>query len=83
MASFGSGLKTGTALWLVFILRSLPDFREPVVAARASDGAAGCLQRFAYALLGERRGVDRVVDEPRPVIVPEVMIRVGRIKPNS
>ena len=55
--------------------------KQQLIAARSRLGAVLCLKRRTDALLGKRRGMDRVVDEPGPVIVPEVMIRVIRIKP--
>jgi hypothetical protein len=55
--------------------------KQQLIAAQSRLGEVLCLKRRADALLGERRGVDHVVNEPRPVIVPEVMVRVTRIKP--
>ena len=38
---------------------------------------------LADAVLCERRRMNNVVDEPPPVVVPEVMISVGRISPDA
>jgi hypothetical protein len=57
--------------------------KKQLIAAQSRLREVLCLKRRADALLGERRGVDRVMDEPRPVVVPEMVIRVYRIKPNS
>ena len=50
-------------------------------AARLPDITRGEAQ--ADSFFGERGRVDRVVDPPGPVVVPEVVIRIGRIKPNG
>jgi len=56
---------------------------ESAVSLRSRDVATRRLQGHPDAMLGEVRAMDRVVAPPRPVIVPEVMIRVCRIKPNG
>ena len=40
-------------------------------------------ERFADALLGDGRGVHHVMDEPGAVVVPEMVVWIGRIKPNG
>lgn len=57
--------------------------KQQLIAAQSRLGEVLCLKRRADALLGERRRVDRVMNEPRAVIVPEMMIRIPRIKPNG
>jgi len=51
---------------------------EERIAALAGDADVFCAQRTADALLGERSGVHGVVQEPCPVVVPQMMIRVFR-----
>ena len=62
---------------MILMMQTAAD-REAIV-----PGLVLCSKRRAYAFFGERRRVDRVMHEPRAVIVPEVMIRVCRIKPNG
>ena len=57
--------------------------KQQLIAAQSRLDKLLGLKRRADALLGERGRVDRVVDEPGPVVLPEVMIRVCRIKPNG
>ena len=64
------------------LARRMPPQKEPV-AAQARLNEVFCSKRRTNALFGERRRMDRVMHEPCAVIVPEVMIRVSRIKPNS
>ena len=53
--------------------------REAGVAALPGHVELGRAERTAHALLGERRGMHRVVEEPRAVVVPEMVIRVLRV----
>ena len=53
--------------------------REAGVTTLPGHVEPGRAERAAHALLGERRGMHRVVEEPRAVVVPEMMIRVVRI----
>ncbi len=46
---------------------------SPVAGRVDALGAEGT----ANALLGERRRIDRGVKKPRPVIIPQVMVRVS------
>jgi hypothetical protein len=40
-------------------------------------------ERFPDSRLGNWSRINGEMDEPRPVVVPEMMIRIGRIKPNE
>ena len=59
-----------------------PGEQQLIPAQSRLDEVLG-VKRGPDALLGEGGRVDRVVDEPGPVIVPEMMIRIGRIKPDG
>ena len=67
----------------VICCRSYLRCKQQPIATQPRLGQILCAKRRANALFGERRGMDRVMAPPGPVIVPEVMIRVFRIKPNG
>ncbi len=54
-----------------------------MIAAAPRLGEAASLERFSDSLFGYGRRMDRVVHEPNPVVVVEVVIRVVRIEPNG
>lgn len=63
-----------------FLAREL---EEEGVATFASNFDILRAERATDALLGERRGIHRVVQEPRSVIVPEVVVDVVRVNPEG
>lgn len=52
---------------------------EEVVATFARHADVLGSQRATDALFGERSRVDRVVEKPRPVIVPQVVVGIVRV----
>lgn len=61
----------------------LKELREVAVAASARERATGRPKRQANAVFGEVRAMNGVVDEPRAVVVPKMVIRVVGIKPDA
>lgn len=59
------------------------ELEEEGVATFACDFNVLSAERAADALLGERRRIHRVVQEPRSVIVPEVVVDVVRVNPEG
>jgi hypothetical protein len=57
--------------------------KQQLIATQSRLDKVFGLKRRADALLGERGGIDRVMNEPRPVIIPKMMIRISGIKPNG
>ena len=56
---------------------------EEGVAALAGGGEILGAERSAHALFGERRGMHRVVEKPRAVVVPEMMGGILRVDPEG
>ena len=56
-----------------------PTMCEERIASFPGQVESGCAERTAHALFGELGGVHRVVEEPRTVVVPKMMIRVLRV----
>ena len=52
--------------------------RQAEIAALAGHENVPGLQRAPNALLRLRRGINRMMKKPSPVIIPEVMIGIGR-----
>ena len=57
--------------------------KQHLITAHSCLELVLCSERRSYTLRGKRRGMDRVMTPPGAVIVPEVVIRVDRIKPNG
>jgi len=58
------------------IARFDSELGEESIATSARDGDILRAERPADAFLGQRRGMPRVVEEPRAVVVPEVVVFV-------
>jgi hypothetical protein len=52
--------------------------RKKAVAALAGFGEVFGAQGPPDAVFSERRGVHRVVQKPRAVVIPQVVVRIGR-----
>lgn len=54
------------------------ELRKKAVAALAGFGEVFGAQGPPDAVFSERRGVHRVVQKPRAVVIPQVVVRIGR-----